>query len=181
MARQSDTSDRILDAFCELIIEGGERLATLDAVARAASVSKGGLLYHFGSKDALIAGLLDRLNGLAQVDVAEMLKTEDGPLAFFIRSSIDVGSAFDLAYIAVLYLAQGGRPDAAGAIASTQRAWRDALLTEVKDTDAAEAIVLLGDGLYLACATVGTGLGPKNEDPSAFAERMLKVARRLIP
>ena len=33
----------------------------MDATARAAGVSKGGLLYHFGSKEALEAGLLERL------------------------------------------------------------------------------------------------------------------------
>ena len=35
--------------------------ATMDATARAAGVSKGGLLYHFASKDALEAGLIERL------------------------------------------------------------------------------------------------------------------------
>ncbi|MGN6428010.1 MAG: TetR/AcrR family transcriptional regulator, partial [Leifsonia sp.] len=46
--------DRILDAFEELLAEHSERAATLDAVAAKAGVSKGGLLYHFASKDALV-------------------------------------------------------------------------------------------------------------------------------
>jgi AcrR family transcriptional regulator len=33
---------------------------TLDAVAAAAGVSKGGLLYHFASKEALLEGMVDR-------------------------------------------------------------------------------------------------------------------------
>lgn len=52
--------DRLLDAAEALA--GGEGAAnlTLDAVAQAAGVSKGGLLYHFPSKDALLAAMIDR-------------------------------------------------------------------------------------------------------------------------
>lgn len=35
---------------------------TLAAVAREAGVSKGGLLYHFPSKDALTRGMIERMN-----------------------------------------------------------------------------------------------------------------------
>ena len=38
----ASTRDRILDAFAQLLGENGERAATLDAVAAAAGVSKGG-------------------------------------------------------------------------------------------------------------------------------------------
>ena len=38
----SSTMERLLDAFEELLIDGGERSATLGAVAAAAGVSKGG-------------------------------------------------------------------------------------------------------------------------------------------
>lgn len=35
---------------------------TLEAVAKEAGVSKGGLLYHFPSKDALIQGMIEQMN-----------------------------------------------------------------------------------------------------------------------
>ena len=41
--------DRVLDAYETLLIESGPGATTLDAVAAAADVSKGGLLYHFAS------------------------------------------------------------------------------------------------------------------------------------
>lgn len=47
---RASTPERILDAFQDLVIDSGERAATLNAIAQHASVSKGGLLYHFGSK-----------------------------------------------------------------------------------------------------------------------------------
>src|SRR5947199_10858349 len=42
--------------FRSILIAEGERAATIEAVAREAGVSKGGLLYHFASKDDLTAG-----------------------------------------------------------------------------------------------------------------------------
>ncbi|MFF4615626.1 TetR/AcrR family transcriptional regulator [Nonomuraea jabiensis] len=43
-----------------LLSEGAEAL-TLEAVARRAGVSKGGLFYHFPTKQALVAAMVDRL------------------------------------------------------------------------------------------------------------------------
>ena len=61
MARKKEiTLDRILDAAEEIIVETGGRHFTLDAVAERASVSKGGLVYSFATKDDLIAAALNR-------------------------------------------------------------------------------------------------------------------------
>jgi AcrR family transcriptional regulator len=66
MTAQRDTApasarDRILDAAESLICSRGIAGFTLDAVAQAAEVSKGGLLYHFSSKDKLISDLQCRM------------------------------------------------------------------------------------------------------------------------
>lgn len=57
----SDARERLLTAAEDIILAKGTLQLTLDAVATEAGVSKGGLLYHFRSKDALIGGLIDRL------------------------------------------------------------------------------------------------------------------------
>lgn len=44
----------IIDAACRVIAEDGIDAFTLDKVAAVADVSKGGLLYHFSSKDMLV-------------------------------------------------------------------------------------------------------------------------------
>jgi AcrR family transcriptional regulator len=56
----ANARDRILDAAEQLVAEQGASNLTLDAVAQTAGISKGGLLYHFPSKDALLVGMLDR-------------------------------------------------------------------------------------------------------------------------
>src|SRR5687768_16323668 len=72
----SGARDRVLDALQEILVRDGIAAVTLEAVAAAAGVSKGGLLYHFGSKAALLDGLIDRMT--AAID-AEVGAAEDAP------------------------------------------------------------------------------------------------------
>ena len=53
--------EKILDAAEQLLLAHGPTGLVLDAVAEEAGVSKGGLLYHFGSKEALAEGLTARM------------------------------------------------------------------------------------------------------------------------
>lgn len=55
--------EAILDAADALIRESGVNRMTLDAVAARAGLSKGGLLYNFPSKDALLRGMVERFGG----------------------------------------------------------------------------------------------------------------------
>ena len=57
------TRDVILRAADRVVVEVGVSGLTLEAVAREAGLSKGGLLYHFPSKEALISGMVGRLVG----------------------------------------------------------------------------------------------------------------------
>ena len=56
------TRDTILYAAASIVIEQGASRMTLESVAKEAGVSKGGLLYHFPSKDALIQGMIEQMN-----------------------------------------------------------------------------------------------------------------------
>src|SRR5690348_13483576 len=55
------TRGRLLEAACTVAERSGVAALTLDAVAAEARVSKGGLLYHFPSKEALLSGMVDML------------------------------------------------------------------------------------------------------------------------
>ena len=54
------THDALLDAAEEILLERSGGL-TLEAIAARAKISKGGLLYHFRSKDALIVAMVARI------------------------------------------------------------------------------------------------------------------------
>jgi AcrR family transcriptional regulator len=66
----SGKRDRILVALRDLLSRGGTAAVTLEAVAAAAGVSKGGLLYHFPSKSALYIGLLEAVRDRVAADMA---------------------------------------------------------------------------------------------------------------
>lgn len=53
--------DAMLLAAEAVVIESGATRLTLDAVAKKAGASKGGVLYHFPTKDALLEALVERL------------------------------------------------------------------------------------------------------------------------
>ncbi|MFH5923452.1 TetR/AcrR family transcriptional regulator [Roseomonas xinghualingensis] len=56
-----DVQTRVLDAAEAIIRARGVHALTIEGAAREAKVSKGGLLYHFASKEALLAALMQRL------------------------------------------------------------------------------------------------------------------------
>mgnify|MGYP000530308018 CR=1 FL=1 len=56
----TSTKDRLLDAAEAVTTQKGTSRLTLDLVASTAKTSKGGLLYHFPSKPALIQAMLER-------------------------------------------------------------------------------------------------------------------------
>lgn len=55
------TREQIIDAALSVVREHGVGALTLDEAARLAGISKGGVLYHFKSKEALIQGMVMRL------------------------------------------------------------------------------------------------------------------------
>lgn len=52
--------DKLLDAAEEIVISKGAAALTIDAVAKAMGISKGGVQYCFGNKDALIDAMFER-------------------------------------------------------------------------------------------------------------------------
>jgi len=81
----SPARDRILDAAEGLICTGGIAGFTLDAVAHAAGLSKGGLLYHFSSKDSLISGLQHRMASRFEQTLQDAERQGEPALKAFIR------------------------------------------------------------------------------------------------
>jgi len=76
----ADTRTRVLDAAEQIVRARGVPALTLDAAAREAGVSKGGLLYHFATKEALLEGLMRRLSQFVSAQFeAAFAATPRGP------------------------------------------------------------------------------------------------------
>lgn len=76
--------DRILEAAERTVADIGAARLTLEVVAQAAGVSKGGLLYHFPSKESLLSALaqryvdnMQRCVEAAKTNLAEGLASRD--------------------------------------------------------------------------------------------------------
>lgn len=167
---------KLLDAFVTILLEQGERAATLESVAAAANVSKGGLLYHFPSKDALVEALAEHLETLAADDAELMRTAPEGPATYYIRTSVFADTPLDRAIVALTRLSQTANPRAQQALRRIHQGWFEALSDEVTDPAAARAVMLIGDGLYYGAAMSDETSTTPPED----VDELLKVVRKLI-
>ncbi|MFQ6690371.1 TetR/AcrR family transcriptional regulator, partial [Bordetella pertussis] len=58
--KRSIDRDKVLDAAETIVVRDGAKGLTIDAVAREMGVTKGGIQYCYGSKDAMIEALFER-------------------------------------------------------------------------------------------------------------------------
>lgn len=80
------TALQIIQAALRVAAASGAGKVTLDAVAKAAGVSKGGLIYHFPSKDALIAAMVQHLLDDAECHRQQLSADEPSLLAALLQT-----------------------------------------------------------------------------------------------
>jgi AcrR family transcriptional regulator len=76
---------QLLDVAARLASEQGMAAVTLDAVSGASGISKGGLLHHFPSKNALIEALFDSLIERLDAAIEEEMRADPLPHGRFTR------------------------------------------------------------------------------------------------
>jgi TetR/AcrR family transcriptional regulator len=89
-----DTRARILDAALVSFADRGYEATSLDAIATTLGVTKQTILYHFGTKEALLAAVIDR-SAAELSDVLERALAKAGP--GFLRVEALVKAVFRLA------------------------------------------------------------------------------------
>ncbi len=75
--RSNNKKGEILQAALRVVEDEGANHLTIDAVAKAAGMSKGGVLYHFASKKELLLGLIDQLIVAHEQRVAHELESKN--------------------------------------------------------------------------------------------------------
>jgi AcrR family transcriptional regulator len=175
-AAPTDTRDALLQAANRVILRDGSGKLTLDAVAREANVSKGGLLYHFKNKEALIFGLLE--SHLAQFERALEEGMDGTPGAWtraFVRASVAELTSSDAPEMdAALLAAVGENPGLLEPFRARARAWQASAESDGIDPTTATLVRLATDGLYY---TELFDLGqPSPELRAKVVERMLEMA-----
>ncbi|MGG7102709.1 TetR/AcrR family transcriptional regulator [Rhodococcus sp. 24CO] len=169
------TRDRILDALEKLLLVNGVAQVTLEAVAAQAGVSKGGLLYHFPSKEALLAAMVRRLGERSDQQLEDAVAGGTSASEFYLQIP-DVSEQEELglfrSIIAALRTVDGQHDEIQKAVTDVMRSWDRGLQAEISDPVQAEIIRLVGDGLYLAAM-----LGLPQPDPELHRQ----VVERLLP
>jgi AcrR family transcriptional regulator len=83
----------ILEAAARIVEREGAAHLTIDAVASEAELSKGGVLYHFRTKQALLAGMLERLLSESEERRSEMERAGESALTAWIKAEHDQAPA----------------------------------------------------------------------------------------
>ncbi len=152
-ASDASTPEKILDALERVLLERGYNAATLEAVAAEAGVSKGGLLYHFHSKEAMLAAMVRRLGARADAQLDRSV-AGGGTVAEFYLQALDDDSFSDKplyqSAIAALRSLDGRHGEVQQAVTEVLRAWDSGLQKEFDDPVQAEIVRLAGDGIFLA-------------------------------
>lgn len=86
--------DKVLDAAEAVVAETGAAALTIDAVAKAAGITKGGVQYCFGTKEGLLTAMLDRWCASFDRDIATLRGEDASPLAH-VRAYIEAGRQSD--------------------------------------------------------------------------------------
>lgn len=149
----TSTRDGLLAAAEQVIRAAGVTGLTLEAVAREAGVSKGGLLYHFASKDALIAALVE--DRLARCDEAidRAIAADEGPeagrwLRAYIRLTFTPPA--DCFGLTAAVLAASATPALLAPVWAAFARWQERAVNDGLDPAEATLIRLAADGLWFA-------------------------------
>ncbi len=155
---QPEARTRILDAAESIVRANGVSGLTLDAAAREAGISKGGLLYHFASKEALLTGLLARLAAFIAEDfAANVAANPEGPgrvartmLSWaFGQTPEDMNERCDRA-AAVFLAAFHHDPVLLDPVRAVIATMRQAVAADGLPPGHGGAIMAAGDGLFMA-------------------------------
>ncbi|MGW0026274.1 TetR/AcrR family transcriptional regulator [Rhodococcus sp. NPDC003383] len=176
----SDTRDRILDALERTLLDVGVAQVTLEAVAAAAGVSKGGLLYHFPTKEAMLAAMVRRLGARSDERLAEAVAGGTRVAEWYLSYPDDLGEAAEISLfrsmVAAMRSADGQHDEVQRAVVEVMRSWDDGLQAEFDDPVDAEIVRLVGDGIYL-----GALLGLPRTDPDLHHRVVARLLRRGDP
>lgn len=83
-----DTRNVILDAAETVVATMGVATLTFEEVARVANVSKGGVLYHFPTKEALTEAMIERFISRFDTAVEEAAASDNAPVGRNIRAYV---------------------------------------------------------------------------------------------
>ena len=171
-----DTRRQIIDAAARLISRRGSAVS-IAAIADAAGVSKGGLLYHFASKDELLEAVAVSLFDSFRTSVYDAAATDPHPgrlTRAYVRASFaevaDEAAAREEIAVAAQLMHE---PRIQQLAAADGARWREELLADGLDPAVVRIVVAATDGIS-AAPLWGSVLA--GDDVHALEEQLLALA-----
>jgi AcrR family transcriptional regulator len=172
--------DRLLDAAERVVVRDGVNNLTLQSVAAEAGVSKGGLLYHFPSKSALITAIVDRMAGRCEAAHCQALEADADPVGRFTRAYLLTRlsrhqEASNRSIGTALLAAAGTDPSFAEPFRKRHEMWEKQMSEDGIDPAIATIVRLAIDGLCF-----GEMLGmpvPQGESRQHVLDKLLAMTR----
>ena len=166
--------ERIIEATTQVAADEGPAYLTLEHIAEVAGVSKGGLLYHFATKDDLFRAVIEE-----EIDKFE--RAVDRLVAAgmpFLEAYVEVSCMVhrELARVAPAFVAVAAlNRDLLTPLTSRCEEWTQRLESHGVTREAARAAGIFSDGLLFGSAL---GLTKLNDDELAVVKRrMLWILR----
>lgn len=153
--KASETRQLLFDACRRILIRNDLSQLTLDAVAEEAGLSKGGLLYHFPTKVALIEALIRHYNQQFDGRVEELLTSEPSAKGNYLRAyalaSIEEVSVPDNASLFASLFAAGERyPSVLEIMRESYERWQSRVEASGLEPSTALLVRLAVDGLWFS-------------------------------
>ncbi len=180
--RRPDTKSRIISAAENVVVRDGVARLTLEAAAAEAGLSKGGVLYHYPTRDALVAGMVVKIIEEFDRDIEAHLDGDASPGAFtraYIRATMEptLQPEHEDRLGAAVIAAAAAQPALLVPLQQAADRWQARLEEDGLDPALATAVRLACDGLWL-CDLFGLAAisGPRRAEVASRLERMARVA-----
>jgi AcrR family transcriptional regulator len=152
-----DTGARILAAAEDLVIREGVGKLTLDSAAKEAGISKGGILYHFPSRAALVSAMVERFVISFEAELITYDAYSKEPGAFtraYLQASLQPAESSvdprESRLGGALLAGVTSDPELLEPMRERYEAWQAALEHDGVPAEVATAVRLAADGLWLA-------------------------------
>ncbi len=148
----SVTRTKIVDAAMVIVRDQGVSRLTLDEAAKRAGMSKGGVLYHFKSKDELVRGMVQRM--LEQCDALLQNHYAAEPEGAYrwsralVRMAFDPEGPPDHKIGGALLAAVTVNPDLVAPIQAAYDSWTARAVSDSPDPLRAKLVCMAMDGYY---------------------------------
>ncbi len=152
MSRISRKMD-ILNAASKIVSERGIFNLTLEAVAEEAGFSKGGFLYHFPTKEALIKAMVEHLNNNWKTKIASRSEMDSNEKGKQLRAYVNVTfkETYDNKNMNYgLLAAKAVKDELLDPVRNQFAEWQEEIEHDEIDPVKATIIRLAADGIWLA-------------------------------